>query len=240
MRNNRIVAGALGAVLGLTGASQAQDAPRPFPGEAPAQAAAQPMSPNQRMANAVAGYLQASGRFKNEQIEVAYFNGVADLSGQVSHPYLRAEAIRIARSIPGVVGVRDRMLTPGMMPFAAMPMPMQTGVVPAQGLIPGPEVPSTGLPEPLSIMPVPTMPNPAMQPPPMPPYAWPTYAPYNNVSRVASPNLYPYEAFPYIGPMYPFPKVPPGWRSVSLTWQDGYWWYGRNATGHDWWRVRYR
>ena len=73
----------------------------------------------------------------------------------------------------------------------------------------------------------------------MPPYAWPTYAPYNNYSRVAYPEQYPYEAWPFIGPMYPFPKVPLGWRSIQLTWRDGYWWYGKNATPHDWWRVRY-
>ena len=97
-----------------------------------------------------------------------------------------------------------------------------------------------GLPEPLSIMPMPTLPNPAYNPPPMPPYAWPTYAPYNNLSRVAYPTEYPYEAWPFIGPMYPFPKVPPGWRAVTLEWEDGYWWYKRKATGHDWWRVRYR
>ncbi len=79
----------------------------------------------------------------------------------------------------------------------------------------------------------------ATQPPPMPPNAWPTYAPYNNYSRVAYPTLYPYESFPFIGPFYPFPKVPLGWRSVTLSWEDGHWWLGRNATGHDWWRVRY-
>jgi hypothetical protein len=78
-----------------------------------------------------------------------------------------------------------------------------------------------------------------MPPPPMPPYAWPTYAPYNNVSRVAYPNLYPYQSWPFIGPMYPYPKVPLGWRCVNLKWVDGAWWYGRTACGHDWWRVRY-
>ena len=30
-----------------------------------------------------------------------------------------------------------------------------------------------------------------------------------------------------------------GWRSIQLKWMDGHWWYGRTATGHDWWRVRY-
>ena len=52
--------------------------------------------------------------------------------------------------------------------------------------------------------------------PPLPPYAWPTYAPHNNVSRVAYPEAYPYNAFPFIGPFYPFPKVPLGWRKVTM------------------------
>jgi hypothetical protein len=78
-----------------------------------------------------------------------------------------------------------------------------------------------------------------LNPPKMPPYSWPTYAPYNNYSRVAYPLLYPYNSWPFIGPMYPFPKVPLGWRSVKLQWEDGYWWYSKLACGHDWWRVRY-
>jgi hypothetical protein len=79
----------------------------------------------------------------------------------------------------------------------------------------------------------------AMNPPTMPPYAWPTYAPHNNYSRVAYPNEYPYAAFPYIGPMYPFPKVPLGFRAIKLEWEDGHWWYGRTATKRDYWMVRY-
>jgi hypothetical protein len=86
---------------------------------------------------------------------------------------------------------------------------------------------------------VPGQHHPAMQDPNMPPYAWPTYAPYNNVSRVAYPNSYPYNAFPFIGPYYPFPKVPLGWRKVTLEWEDGYWYLGRNSAPHDYWRVRF-
>lgn len=76
-------------------------------------------------------------------------------------------------------------------------------------------------------------------PPKMPPYAWPTYAPHNNYSRVAYPQTYPASAFPFIGPFYPFPKVPPGYRSIKLEWEDGAWYYGRTATHRDWWRIRY-
>ena len=80
---------------------------------------------------------------------------------------------------------------------------------------------------------------PDMQAPPLPPYAWPTYAPYNNVSRVAYPQAYPYNAFPFIGPYYPFPKVPLGWRKVTLEWEDGHWYLGRNSAPHDYWRVKF-
>jgi hypothetical protein len=84
------------------------------------------------------------------------------------------------------------------------------------------------------------MPGPyGITPPNMPPYAWPTYAPYNNYSRVAYPSAYPYNCWPFIGPMYPFPKVPLGWRAVRLQWDDGHWWYGRVGHKYDWWKVRY-
>jgi hypothetical protein len=78
-----------------------------------------------------------------------------------------------------------------------------------------------------------------LNPPKMPPYAWPTYAPYNNFARVAYPEAYPYNAWPFIGPIYPFPKVPLGWRHIKLEWDDGYWWYSKVATKYDWWRLRF-
>jgi hypothetical protein len=229
------------AVLTAVRAGAAQDASRPMGVN----------SPNQRMANAVAAYLQASGQFRGCQLDVAFMDGLAELSGQVRDLGQKAEAVRIARTIPGVFAVRDLLTVAGVMPQVLTPGPMPGGpvdpnfVLPAQAFGPAPkpgpapEVPGSTLPEPLSLMPMPLAPNPAYNPPPMPPYAWPTYAPYNNLSRVAYPTLYPYEAWPFIGPMYPFPKVPPGWRAVTLRWQDGHWWYGKEATGHDWWRVRY-
>ena len=78
-----------------------------------------------------------------------------------------------------------------------------------------------GEPLPLNGMPAMAPVDPAG--PRLPPYAWPTYAPYNNFARVGYPQSYPYNAFPYIGPFYPFPKVPLGWRKVSLEWDDGWW-----------------
>jgi hypothetical protein len=59
------------------------------------------------------------------------------------------------------------------------------------------------------------------------------------MSRVAYPQSYPYNAFPYIGPYYPFPKVPLGWRKVTLEWEDGHWYYGRLSGPHDFWKVKF-
>jgi len=60
--------------------------------------------------------------------------------------------------------------------------------------------------------------------PQMPGYAWPTYASYPNYGAVTYPKQYSPNAWPYIGPFYPYPQVPLGWRRVTLEWDDG-WWY---------------
>lgn len=60
--------------------------------------------------------------------------------------------------------------------------------------------------------------------PNMPNYAWPSYAAYPNYAAVTYPKQYSATAWPYIGPFYPYPQVPLGWRKVTLEWHDG-WWY---------------
>ncbi len=59
--------------------------------------------------------------------------------------------------------------------------------------------------------------------PQMPGYAWPSYAAYPNYSAVTYPKQYSASAWPYIGPFYPYPQVPLGWRKVALEWDDGLW-----------------
>jgi BON domain len=233
----RILPAALGLWAGVIGSGRAQEAPAAQEPNrlgiaAPAQAAPAPtLTQNQRLANAIADALRQTGK-------------VVEVTGHVADQSQRDEVIRIVHSVPGVDAVRDRLR-----------LPNADGIIPAQAALPGtaqvqdpgpqtdrqfqPQLNGAPPQDPISIMPVMPGPNPQMNPPPMPPYAWPTYAPYNNFSRVAYPTLYPYEAWPNIGPMYPFPKVPPGWRGISLRWQDGHWWYGKEATGHDWWRIRY-
>ena len=60
--------------------------------------------------------------------------------------------------------------------------------------------------------------------PNMPNYAWPSYSAYPNAAAVQYPTQYSPTAWPYIGPFYPYPQVPLGWRRVSLEWDDGWWW----------------
>lgn len=57
----------------------------------------------------------------------------------------------------------------------------------------------------------------------MPGYAWPSYAAYPNYAAVSYPQQYSPTAWPYIGPFYPYPQVPLGWRKVTLEWDDGWW-----------------
>ena len=60
--------------------------------------------------------------------------------------------------------------------------------------------------------------------PNVPNYAWPSYASSPNYAALQYPTQYSPAAWPYIGPFYPYPQVPLGWRRVSLEWDDG-WWY---------------
>ena len=57
----------------------------------------------------------------------------------------------------------------------------------------------------------------------MPNYAWPSYAAHPNYAAISYPKQYSASAWPFIGPFYPYPQVPLGWRRVSLEWDDGWW-----------------
>lgn len=59
--------------------------------------------------------------------------------------------------------------------------------------------------------------------PSMPNYAWPSYAAHPNYAALTYPKQYSPTAWPYIGPFYPYPQVPLGWRKVTLEWDDGWW-----------------
>jgi hypothetical protein len=190
------------------------------------------VSANQQLATTIAARLQNNAHLRHYHVDIQVAEGTAELTGHVADAAQRDEVVRTVQAVPGIERVRD-----------GLSLRDAQGVVNVQAENPvgQPGRASTAMPpEPTPIFQGhPGTPNPSLQPPPLPPNAWPTYAPYNNYSRVGYPTLYPYEAWPFIGPQYPFPKVPLGWRAVTLRWQDGYWFYGREAGGHDWWRIRY-
>ena len=71
--------------------------------------------------------------------------------------------------------------------------------------------------------------------PNFPNYSWPTYAQYPNYAAVTYPSQYAASAWPYIGPFYPYPQVPLGWRKAQLEWDDGYWNLNFRARTDRWW-----
>ena len=68
--------------------------------------------------------------------------------------------------------------------------------------------------------------------PQLPGYAWPGYAAAPNYAAVTYPRQYSASAWPYIGPFYPYPQVPLGWRKVTLEWDDGWWYLDFNDRHH--------
>jgi hypothetical protein len=192
---------------------------------------------NQVLANNVASTLEKSGNLRGYSIDVTCMNGSVELTGKVADQTQHDAIINTAMAVPGVRSVIDNMTPNNSLPIRPAQAVQIDGPAPAPGMLPAPGGAPIIDPIPLG-QPGGSSPY-DMSPPKLPPYSWPTYAPYNNLSRVAYPNNYPYNSFPFIGPFYPFPKVPLGWRSVTLEWQDGHWWMGRNASKYDYWRVRY-
>ena len=233
----------LAVAAGVTGSALANP-PAPLP-------VASAVNPNQTLADDVAYRLRSSGNAAGADVSIVAQDGIVTLSGTAKDAAQKAKLIADAKSVVGVVVVRDnvRALASGVVqvqapPIAAAPVG-PTPLGPTGTPLAAPLAP-TG-PGPVSFNPIvepaplgiPGQAAPDMQAPNLPPYAWPTYAPYNNVSRVAYPQAYPYNAFPFIGPYYPFPKVPLGWRKVTLEWDDGHWYLGRQSAPHDYWRVKF-
>jgi hypothetical protein len=199
-------------------------------------------NPNQTTADAVASNLRASRTLAGSRIEIEAQDGLVTLTGALANPALKAEALARVQQMPGVRGVIDRLLVRdrAVMPVQYQPQlglghhgggyagggyaggGMVSGVAPGAStgapMTSGPVVNDGG--------PIPEGPagsaGGAMQGAPN--YAWPSYAPYPNFSAVGYPTAYPWQAWPNIGPFYPYPEVPLDWRAVTLRWDDGIWW----------------
>lgn len=201
---------------------------------AAAQAQSTMPGANQATADSVASALRSSPGLIGQRIEIETRGGQVTLSGNLASRAQRADAVALARSVPGVVKVVDRLAVSGdsrVRPVGLGMMGHGHGGMAGGGVVMGDSIPMTGgataggpidgpLPEGPAGMPggtqaaVPSNPN----------YAWPSYAPYPNFSAVGYPTVYPWQAWPNIGPPHPYPEVPLDWRAVTLRWHDGLWW----------------
>ncbi len=173
-------------------------------------------------------------------VEVRYSSGTATLLGQVGSAAERQAASKAASAVPGVQKVNNRLTVtnpvaqtgmpsagPAPMMVQGQPMmhpAMQGQMMPPQGMMMGPGMPPTATGYAPTSFNHPNLPN----------HAWPSYAQYPNSAAVSYPTQYSASAWPYIGPFYPYPQVPMGWREVSLEWDDGYWQLNFNKEKDKW------
>lgn len=118
-------------------------------------------------------------------------------------------------------------MAPGMMPPGAMaPGMMPQGGMPPGAVPPPPPAWAQGAAAPSGAV---------YDQPALPEHAWPSYAAYPNYAALTYPRQHSASAWPYIGPFYPYPQVPLGWRDVNLQWDDGHWYLDFNDRTDRWW-----
>jgi hypothetical protein len=205
-------------------------------------------NPNQVVADSVAGANGGSRALAATRIEVEAQGGMVTLTGVAASHELKAEAIARAQGVAGVLGVVDHLRVSDRTVRAAEYVPQQVamghhghhGGGNAIGLSEGGPVGVMGDPNavnggmvqggfvndgsPLPEGPAGGAGGGAGAMGGCPTYAWPSYAPHGNFSAVGYPTAYPWQAWPNIGPFYPYPEVPLDWRAVTLRWDDGIWW----------------
>jgi len=181
---------------------------------------AQPAGPgNQEVAQMVAESLGDAG-LGDSDIEVRYQDGLVTLLGGVASAEQRQAAGVAASRVSYVTDVRNQLQLSN--PIAQTAFAPQNRVAPvsmhmvAPAMNPG--MPGGGGPTPIAGAGEGVYSNPQL-----PSHAWPAYAAYPNSAAIQYPKQYSASAFPYIGPFYPYPQVPLGWREVSLQWDDGFW-----------------
>ncbi|MEM8666454.1 MAG: BON domain-containing protein [Planctomycetota bacterium] len=125
----------------------------------------------------------------------------------ITHPTSNGVPATVASSPVGMPALATPYRSHG-------PMPAQTVAAQQVGQ-------PVGQPVPMAPYSVPGAPR--YDSPNMPNYAWPGYAAYPNYAALTYPQQYSPSAWPYIGPFYPYPQVPLGWRKVTLEWDDGWW-----------------
>ena len=196
---------------------------------------------NQQMAENIAGALGKAG-LSGFDLEVHYEDGQALIGGVVANPGQRARITQVVSNLNGVETVDNKVT---VSPQAAArrpsgPNPYANQAAYGAGPMRAPIHPAAFLQEPggppggpmgggMPGMPMPPVPmarsnaGQVFDSPNLPNHSWPTYAQYPNSAAISYPTEYSASAWPYIGPFYPYPQVPLGWRSAQLDWKDGHW-----------------
>lgn len=205
-------------------------------------------TPNQVVAERIAGALAQAGLASGD-VEVRFNNGVATLRGVVGSPQQAGMAEQVVMQVPGVQEINNELQIgarrpgapiqqvsyqgPGGAPTGAGgPMGMGGPMGPGGGM--GPSMAMAGGGGGMPIHGGAGASHMAYDNPYLPPHAWPSYAAYPNYAAVQYPTQYSASAWPYIGPFYPYPQVPLGWRKVQLEWDDGYWNLNFNSRTDKW------
>jgi hypothetical protein len=206
---------------------------------------------DQQVADQIANNLKNSGRLRGYEIAVKYREGTARLEGWVRDQEQMEAALDIVRRTPQVENVINRLQIQPQVAAVPQPGPAPALVHRTTHTQP-PMVQPVAAPYHVAQWQGGTLPPPQGTPRPMPPayrgpmpehvpgtgggvapavydqpylpnYAWPSYAAYPNYAALSYPRVYSPTAWPYIGPFYPYPQVPLGWRKVTLEWDDGWW-----------------
>ncbi|MCA9017805.1 MAG: BON domain-containing protein, partial [Planctomycetaceae bacterium] len=185
---------------------------------------------NQQMAEQLAKALGPALASAHD-VEIRFKNGTAILQGAIGSPQEKQMATQIAQRVPGVRNVENHLQLMQTAPQQAS-MIQPTNYMNYQAPHPGP----AGAPQ-MQMAPQPGIgpANNVYNSPHLPETAWPTYANYPNYAQVAYPSQYSASAFPYIGPFYPYPQVPLGWRQAQLEWDDGSWKLNFRPRTDRWW-----
>ena len=182
--------------------------------------------------------LKDSGQLENFNVQISVGGGTVWMKGFTADEAQQASIIGIAQGIDGVAKVVNDMIIrkPASFQIASVTQQPIPAPEPAFGVKTAPVVPqqafvaqATAMTAPVASAPTQMMATPSgiaqarYEQPNLPAYAWPSYAAAPNYGQVNYPKQYSASAWPYIGPFYPYPQVPLGWRKVSLEWTDGWW-----------------
>ena len=184
------------------------------------------------------GSAQKNGHLRNFELDISTVGGEVWARGFVASPEQKQLVLKTAQLTPGVKKVIDDVTVTGRVrqassevsspssmpvvgsgaPRAFAPSALTNGSIcaPMSGV-------NGGAPVPMQDGPGYGGGTPRYDQPNMPNYAWPSYAAHPNYAAVTYPKQYSASAWPYIGPFYPYPQVPLGWRKVALEWDDGLW-----------------